>query len=191
MKRKTGSREKMIQAACMLFQAKGFHATGLNEILEKSGAPKGSLYYHFPNGKEELALAAVELASEIIQGKIQEGLSRHSDPVLAIEEVIKNMALALESDGKLQNISISLIAMETYLTSETLRKACKQSFAALEERYAAKLLEAGMAEDMARELGLVIQLMIEGGITVAVTQKDTLPLLMVADKIRILINHYV
>jgi TetR/AcrR family transcriptional regulator, lmrAB and yxaGH operons repressor len=187
----TDSREKMIEAASKLFQIKGYHATGLNEILKESNSPKGSLYYHFPGGKEELALSAIELASKTIQTKIKIGLGRHRDPILAIQDVIKDMIPALEEEGKLQNVSISLLALETYLSSETLREACKQSFAKLESIYAEKLIESGFSTETARELGMVIQLMIEGAITLSVTKKDTAPLLAVANQICVLINHYV
>lgn len=191
MNAKTDSREKIVAAASKLFQIKGFNATGMNEILKESDAPKGSLYYYFPNGKEELALAAIELASKIIQSKIKTGLSKYSDPVLAIQEVIKNVVAALNKEGKLQNVSISLIALETYLSSGLLREACKKSFTVLENIYAEKLIESGFPKETASELGMVIQIMIEGAITVSVTKKDITPLLAVANQISILIKHYV
>lgn len=191
MNTKTGSREKIIEAASRLFQMKGVNATGLNEILKESDSPKGSLYYYFPNGKEELALAAIELASKTIQNKIKTGLSEYSDPILAIQNVINGMVETLNKEGKLQNVSISLIALETYLSSEPLREACKKSFFTLENIYAEKLVESGFSKETAKELGIVIQIMIEGALTVSVTKKDTAPLLAVANQIRVLIDHSV
>lgn len=52
------TREKLAWAAAKLFQEKGFHGVGLNEILAATDLPKGSLYHHFPNGKVDLALEA-------------------------------------------------------------------------------------------------------------------------------------
>ncbi len=52
------TRDKLAWAAAKLFQEKGFHGVGLNEILASAGLPKGSLYHHFPNGKVDLALEA-------------------------------------------------------------------------------------------------------------------------------------
>jgi TetR/AcrR family transcriptional regulator, lmrAB and yxaGH operons repressor len=49
------TRDQIIQTTCTLLESQGYHATGLNQILKESGAPKGSLYYYFPQGKEELA----------------------------------------------------------------------------------------------------------------------------------------
>lgn len=190
MNAKTDSREKIVETASDLFQTQGYHATGLNEIIKESGSPKGSLYYYFPNGKEELGVAAVEFAGESIQQKIKSGLNRHNDPVLAISEVIREMVNALEQDGKLKNTSLSLIALETYLSSDLLRTACSKSFSALEEIYAKKLMASGIPEKQAKELGAVIQSLMEGAILLSVTHNDTTPLTAAAKQIQILIEYY-
>ena len=55
MESKMNTREKILTTAAFLFQKNGYHATGLNEIIKESSTPKGSLYYHFPDGKEEIS----------------------------------------------------------------------------------------------------------------------------------------
>ena len=55
MPRKTDARKRALIAAERLFREKGYAATGLTEILTASGAPKGSFYFHFPDGKAQLA----------------------------------------------------------------------------------------------------------------------------------------
>ena len=56
---KEDSRHILVKTMQSALQSKGLHGVGLNEILKTAGLPKGSLYYHFPGGKEELALAAI------------------------------------------------------------------------------------------------------------------------------------
>ena len=56
------SRDKLIRTASNLFRQKGYSGVGLSELLKEAGLPKGSLYYHFPNGKQELAEAATRWA---------------------------------------------------------------------------------------------------------------------------------
>src|SRR4051794_37389589 len=69
------TRSQIIAAASAAFERDGFGGAGLSAILGASGAPRGSLYFHFPRGKEELAVAAIESALEqlqpIIEGALQ------------------------------------------------------------------------------------------------------------------------
>ncbi|GAA3331467.1 hypothetical protein GCM10020331_088170 [Ectobacillus funiculus] len=58
------------------FQLQGYHATGLNQILTESETPKGSLYYHFPNGKEQLAIEAVNNMKDFVQAKTEKNFQR-------------------------------------------------------------------------------------------------------------------
>jgi TetR/AcrR family transcriptional regulator, lmrAB and yxaGH operons repressor len=52
-------RQPIINTAVTLFRRQGYSRTGLNEIVDVSGAPKGSLYHYFPLGKSSIAVAAV------------------------------------------------------------------------------------------------------------------------------------
>ena len=51
-------RERLIQATAELLQTQGYRNTGLNQILQHSQVPKGSLYHYFPGGKDALVVAA-------------------------------------------------------------------------------------------------------------------------------------
>src|SRR5258707_12671828 len=55
MPRKTDSKERMIAAARRLFREHGYLGTALSDVVTESAAPRGSIYFHFPGGKEELA----------------------------------------------------------------------------------------------------------------------------------------
>ena len=190
MKNKTDSREKLLKVAAMLFQIKGYNATGLNEILKESGSPKGSLYYYFPNGKEELALEAITLASKSIQAKLQIVLDKYLNPIEAIQCLIKNIMKDFKKESKLKGISISLIALETYLSSEPLREACNESFTSIQNMYTEKLIQSGLEKEIAKELGTFIQVIIEGAITVSLTQKNDAIFLTVSNQIKILLTPY-
>ena len=71
MARKAKHRQAIVDAAVALFRKQGYAATGLNEIVEASGAPKGSLYYYFPKGKASIAVAAVEEAGRRVVETIE------------------------------------------------------------------------------------------------------------------------
>jgi len=50
----------MIDAAIRLLAEDGYQATSFSEVLARSGAPRGSIYHHFPGGKDELVAAALD-----------------------------------------------------------------------------------------------------------------------------------
>lgn len=56
------TRQRMIERTAVLLAKKGLQGTSFSEVLEASGAPRGSLYHHFPGGKNELVLEALALA---------------------------------------------------------------------------------------------------------------------------------
>lgn len=58
------TRDRLIASAARLFRQKGYHGTGLAQVLADSHTPKGSLYHHFPDGKSDLAMAAASWVSE-------------------------------------------------------------------------------------------------------------------------------
>lgn len=60
------TRDRLVTVAAMLFRQKGYHATGLAEVLAAAGVPKGSLYHHFPQGKADLARAAADWTAEML-----------------------------------------------------------------------------------------------------------------------------
>ena len=192
--KKTDTRDRIVEAATVLFQLKGYHATGLNEILRESNAPKGSLYYYFPDGKEQLALEAVNLTKEFVEKTIKERLAKIEDPAESIKNSIEEMAdlVYTQKDEKIalrstKKVSINLIALETAATNENLRKACESAFNAWQDAYTQKLIDGGFSKEKAETLGLVIQSMVEGAIIMSLTKKSDKPFIEVAKQIPILL----
>jgi TetR/AcrR family transcriptional repressor of lmrAB and yxaGH operons len=58
------ARRKMIESAVTLLAMRGLQGTAFSDVLERSGAPRGSIYHHFPQGKDQLIDAAIDLAGE-------------------------------------------------------------------------------------------------------------------------------
>ena len=58
------TRTAMIEGAIELLSTRGVHGASLLKVLEHTGAPRGSVYHHFPGGKDELILAALDLTGE-------------------------------------------------------------------------------------------------------------------------------
>ncbi|MCE7698338.1 MAG: TetR/AcrR family transcriptional regulator [Methanobacterium paludis] len=193
---KISTKDRILETATRLFQLQGYHATGLNQILKESNAPKGSLYYHFPNGKEELALESINLTKVFVEKTIRERLAKIDDPAESIKNSIEEMVSNLnsEKDEKLsikstKKVSVNLIALETSSTNETLRKACESTFNTWQNLYTEKLVYGGFSREKAEALGMVIESMVEGAIIMSLTTKSDAPLLKVAEQIPHILNH--
>ena len=189
METKLNSRDKILQTASRLFQLQGYHATGMNQIISESGLPKGSIYHHFPQGKESLAIEAIQYTSSFIERKLQALMDDISDPVEAIQAFIADTSGQFDSPEDIEGIPVGLLASETALISEPLRLACVEAFSKWEKILAAKLVENGYGDDYALKMGMLINSMIGGGIMQSITRKDKAPLLAISEVVpQIFIN---
>ncbi len=188
MNEKESTKDKIIKTASRLFQIQGYHATGLNQIIKESGAPKGSLYYHFPDGKEQLALESLQVTAKFVLNQIAEGLQKSSDPVIAIQSLIHDMAERFEKEGYEGGVPVASIALETSLISEPLRNACQSAYGNFQDAFTQKLLSSGLEEKRAIELGIVMNSMLEGAFLLSFTMGDSQPLRMVAKQIPVLLK---
>src|SRR5262245_17893436 len=66
----TDSRERMVRSAAYLFRERGYSGTGFRDVIAHSGAPRGSIYHHFPGGKVQLAEEAVKYAGDFLNAGI-------------------------------------------------------------------------------------------------------------------------
>lgn len=94
-----GKRDQIIDTTCQLMEVQGYHATGLNQILAESGAPKGSLYHYFPEGKEELAAEAVARSARVIEERMRTVMAEIDDAATAVITFILRLAEQVEASG--------------------------------------------------------------------------------------------
>jgi len=177
------TKSKFIDAAVHLIEEQGYHATGLSQIIKRSGAPKGSLYYHFPDGKEELAAAAVQQAADKLVSLIEENVS----DTLPIAEAIRDFVLGVASGVEMTNFQsggpLTAVAMETATTSERLNLACREAFSQIIAAFSKKLVDAGVSSTKADQLAVFITASIEGGIILSRTNHSGKPLRQVAEQL--------
>lgn len=176
----SSTRDQIIEKTCELLEAQGYHATGLNQILAESGAPKGSLYYYFPAGKEELTAEAINRTGRQVAERIKYGLAAIDDPVEAIQSFICMIAYHVEASGFRSGGPLMIVAMETAISSECLNDACREAYDLLQRAFQEKLQSNGYAEEQAVQLAIFVVSAIEGGIILSRTRHSGDPLRTVA-----------
>ena len=179
----TSSRDQIIETTCSLLEAQGFHATGLNQIIKESGAPKGSLYYYFPGGKEELAAEALERTGRLLAARIRQGLSKPTDAAEAVRKFVLVIAKNAEASGFRTGGPLMTVALETATSSPRLNAACRKAYQQLQAAFADKLVLCGYPSARAAELATFINAAIEGGIILSRTMHSAEPLRRVAQEL--------
>ncbi|WP_431964406.1 TetR/AcrR family transcriptional regulator [Nocardia sp. bgisy134] len=179
MSPRTDSRQRFLDAAADLFHTKGYHATGLNQLVSAGGAPKGSLYFHFPGGKEQLTAEALTQSSaqvrDILRALLAEG---DTDAVFAALE--QNL---IDSDYQ-RGCPLATVALDAAAESEPIRQACVAGFDSWRAAIDEFLRDKGVDEDRAAPLSVVALSMLEGALLLTKTQRDLAPLRTVADHLR-------
>lgn len=176
----SGMREQIILTMCDLLESQGYHGSGLNQLVKESGAPKGSLYHYFPDGKDGLTAEAIAHSGHFISGRIRHGLAAHIEPAVAVQSFVARIADLVESSGFRAGGPLTTVAMETATTNERLNRCCQEAFAQIEAAFAEKLVASGIAAGRAAELATFITAAIEGGTLLSRTRHSGEPLRLVA-----------
>jgi TetR/AcrR family transcriptional repressor of lmrAB and yxaGH operons len=174
----------MLRTAAELFRAQGYHATGLNQVLTEGGAPRGSLYFHFPGGKEQLAVESLTMAGCELGDALRAVLADAGDPARALDAAIELLGNHLRDSDFRAGCPISTVALDVAADSEPIRAVCSESYARWETAIADALVRHGVPRSRATALGTVALSAIEGALLLARTHRDLAPLHAVAAHLR-------
>lgn len=173
------TRRLLIETTARLLQNQGYNATGMNQITQLSGVPKGSLYYHFPDGKEQLACEAVSHTKRVTLDGLRAALDASPDAVTAVQGLFTLIADNYDQDADL-GIPIGIVAHETARSNENIREACCGVYRAWIREFEKKFESCGYESEEAADLAVAINGMVEGAIIMCLTQKSSEPLRITA-----------
>jgi TetR/AcrR family transcriptional regulator, lmrAB and yxaGH operons repressor len=163
MPRPDRSRAALIDKAATLFRRQGYAATGLNQILDEAGVKPGSLYHHFPQGKQQLAAAVVDNAGAGIEQLLRRFLATDRPVADIVDRWIDLLAAGLAGDQR-DGCPIEPIATESVNASRAVRAASARAFRgwclAIEER----LRSEGWPAEEAQQVAVAVISLIEGAL---------------------------
>jgi TetR/AcrR family transcriptional regulator, lmrAB and yxaGH operons repressor len=159
-----GTRERLIAAMLDALRTRGYHGVGLTELLATAQAPKGVLYHHFPGGKAELAVRAIESVVAKLGADLDKVLRRAADPVDALAAWMGSAQRVLAGSGFTSGCPLATIALESTPDDDAIRAALAAGFATLRTRLADTLAGAGMAQAQARGAAALIVSAYEGAL---------------------------
>lgn len=163
MPRPDRSRTALLDSAALLFRRQGYAATGVNQILESAAVKAGSLYHHFPDGKQELAAAVVD----IVGGDIERRLRAFLESDLAVADIVDAwidlMSAGLSADQR-DGCPIEPIATESVNASPQVREASARAFGGWCLAVADRLRADGWPNDDADQIALAVIALLEGAL---------------------------
>ncbi|HYQ36030.1 MAG TPA: helix-turn-helix domain-containing protein, partial [Mycobacterium sp.] len=121
MPRPDRSRAALIDSAATLFRRQGYAATGLNQILDEAGVRPGSLYHHFPQGKQQLAAAVVDIEGTGIEQLLRRFLATGRPVADIVDRWVDLLAAGLAGDQR-DGCPIEPIATESVNASPLVRE---------------------------------------------------------------------
>jgi TetR/AcrR family transcriptional repressor of lmrAB and yxaGH operons len=166
------TRDRVVAVAAELFRARGVTGTGLKTILERAEAPRGSLYHHFPGGKDELVLEALRFEAARIETDLHTVLPVCADESEAIHAFVEGLARSLERSEFRLGCPVSTAALELAAESEAVRAVCAEAYDAWQQLLRDQLCEFGYAPGAAASRAELILATVEGGMLLARARRD-------------------
>jgi AcrR family transcriptional regulator len=178
----------MVLGAAALLGEYGVGATSIDRVLAYSGAPRGSVYHHFPGGRAQLIDEAVALAGDFVAGLIDDA-TRADD---AIEAIDAFFALwrdrLLESDFR-AGCPIVAVTVETNDEAPQLARSAAAAFLRWQEALAGLFVRHGLSDERGRRLAAFVIAAVEGAVIMCRAERSTAPLDAAAAEIRDLLAH--
>jgi TetR/AcrR family transcriptional repressor of lmrAB and yxaGH operons len=162
----------MLHTAAGLFQRQGYAGTGLKQLLDESGAPKGSLYFHFPEGKEQLAAESVALAGAELGSRMAEALAAAPGAGEGVMALAGLLARDLQDSGYRDGCPVATVALDAASDSEPIRGACAGTYEAWQSGLAAFLTGHGVDGREAEGLAGLVLSALQGGLLLARVRRD-------------------
>jgi TetR/AcrR family transcriptional repressor of lmrAB and yxaGH operons len=177
------TRSQLLKKTAKLLCAQGYAATTLSDLITESGVPKGSLYHHFPGGKEQVAAESVRLSGERIVDALTALADRHGDPVSALRGFCDGYIVRLQRSDFREGCPLATVALESAANIDQVHGACREAFAGITELLASRFVGRGVEPAAADEAAIYAVAAIEGALLLAKARRDVRPVEIVRDRL--------
>lgn len=172
----------MVVSAALLLREKGVSGTSFGDVIAHSGAPRGSIYHHFPGGKAELVEAAVRYAGDYVAGAIERS---DGDPVAALHALTAFWRATLEDSDFRAGCPVVAVAVESGDEERAEAAAAAEVFVAWRVSLERLLRARGLTAARARRLATTSIAAIEGAVVLCRAERDVRPLLDVSRELEL------
>lgn len=177
------TKQRIVVKTAELLQKSGYHATGILQLTASGELPRGSLYFHFPGGKEELACAALSHAGAELQATLEQTFDSLPSVSRGLAALLHLLGQRLEASGWTAGCPIATTTLEMAAGPEAVRMTCSRVYAGWTRTIAERLIAEGVAPDRAEHLATVALAAVEGALLLARAHRSLAPLAAMAQSL--------
>ncbi|MGW3286334.1 TetR/AcrR family transcriptional regulator [Streptomyces sp. NPDC001002] len=164
MTRRTDSRQRMVEAARQLIRERGYHGTAVSDVVKRSAAPRGSVYYHFPEGKVQMAAEAADSHAREQVEMINQLAGSASSAEDLVRAYFDRAREGMVGSGYQRGCAVAPLVIEAGEEAEELDAAGRRALAAMIDGMAFQLIVLGVGNAAARELAHTVIAALEGAL---------------------------
>ncbi len=181
-KERTDSRASMVRSAASLIRTRGVNATSFSDVLADSGAPRGSIYHHFPDGKEQLAGDAIRWTSDRVLAH-QRGC-RATTPAGVLDCFIDMWRQVVLASGGAAGCVVAGVAIDTVAGDRPLIDVVRATFRSWVDLLTEQLVAVGVPGRRAARVALAVVAGMEGALILCRAEGNSVPLETVAAELK-------
>ncbi len=178
----------MVRSAAYLFRERGYSGTGFRDVIAHSGAPRGSIYHHFPGGKVQLAVEAMRYAGDFVAAGTESAI-KEGDAVAAVHAFIGWWRRVLVKSDFQAGCPIAAVTVESHEEAPQLAQAAAHAFRRWQDALGTGLMAGGCSPDRAASLSTLIVSSVEGATILCRAARDTTALDRVAVELETVVEN--
>ncbi len=152
-------------------------------MLSESGTTKGSLYFHFPGGKKELAATALRQAGATVAAFVEHLARSSPDAATAVAAFAGALAAGLEGSDYERGCPLATSTLDAPSGSQAIRDACAVGYRSWLSLIAARLQADGWASSDAEQEAVLVLSALEGALVLARAERSPAPLQIVGRRL--------
>jgi AcrR family transcriptional regulator len=167
------TKERILDSTAALFMRYGYTGTGLKQIVADANAPFGSLYHHFPGGKQELGVEVIQRSGAMYGDLVMSVFDAAPDLLSGVRDCFAGAAAVLVATDYADACPIETVALEVASSNETLRIATAEVFESWIVSASTRFRAAGLDDATARELSIAFINLLEGAFILCRASRTT------------------
>ena len=154
-------------AASKLLQTHGYHGASIKDIAREAGAPIGSLYFLFPDGKDQLVVEALNASGSSVAETLRAVFADQTTSIAVVTAYVGVVRWLLTETGYTAGCPIATVALEAAPHNVTISDTISAAFESWAEELRGALLRTGLDAPDAKRLASLSLAAVEGALVIA------------------------